>query len=260
MRGLLAAALLTVATLGCDDSPLNETSGKAAGEGGAPLNEAYASDERWAGFPIAIDPTDPQGCRLSTYVRSLGGGMGEVENHYGRCWRFEGGVRFESAASEESFQFHEHGPYLSYSDENGRSITLTRLVPCPENRSQLCNPDTLPFGKGSSPGASVQPGRWEATEQPIYPPRPGAPPPPPPRPPSQYCITPEQARSPEAFVGSRGRYWSRDNFRMREGRVRGEDPSRGQLEGSFTATSYDVVFRHSNGLVINVVARRIGNC
>ena len=261
MRGLRVAAFaIAAATSGCEDSSIGDASGNAGGSAGTPLNEVYASEERRVGFPISINPRNPRGCRVTTHARWIGRDLFEVEEHFGRCWRVAGRVRFEDASSGESFEFREHGPYLTYSD-GGESITLTRLVPCPENAGQLCNPDTLPLGKGATPGTSLQPGLWEARQQPIYPSVPGAPPPPPPPPPSRYCITADQARSPEAFWGSRGLRWPMDDFTMREGRVFLDDPNgRQSLQGGFTATTYEIVVRGSNGITTTISARRIGDC
>ena len=258
-RCLLIGALAAALVSGCQDSAVRDDSRKAGGGGGVPLNQAYASEERRVGFPIAIDPRDPRGCRVTTHARWVGRDLFEVEEHFGRCSRVAGGVRFEAASGAETFAFREHGPYLTYAD-GGESITLVRLVPCPAEAGRLCNPDTLPFGKGGTPGASLQPGLWEASQQPVYAAVPGAPPPPPPPPPNRYCITPGQARSPDAFWGSRGLYWSRDDFTMREGRVYLDDPTRGHLEGSFTATTYEVSVRGSNGITSTITARRIGDC
>jgi hypothetical protein len=61
-------------------------------------------------------------------------------------------------------------------------------------------------------------------------------------------------------MGSRGLYWSTDNFTMREGRVHLDDPTRGRLQGSFTATTYEIVVRGSNGIMTSIAAHRIGDC
>ena len=58
-----------------------------------------------------------------------------------------------------------------------------------------------------------------------------------------------------------GLRWQAGSLTMREGRVHLDDSTGGQsLRGSFTATTYEITVRGSNGITSTVSARRIGDC
>lgn len=152
-----------------------------------------------------------------------------------------------------------------------------------EAANEAAGTETASAAGGSTGGgaASFQPGQWEVRAEvrrismPNMPA--GATPPMPPPTTITFCMTPEQARRPDAnslTANARESGCNYQNFSMGNGRISGSvqcDTGGAQmqttLDGRFTATSYDINQRVqvttsgvSTDMEAHTTGRRIGEC